>query len=410
MANTLATPDWTVFEVARYFVNSLRGVGQFNRTYSNEYVQAGAKVGDTVKIRLPQQFTTTAGEALTEQNLYDETVNLVLNRRRHVGFGYSSQEMTTDIDALRARYVQPAAETLASTYDRLALADVYKDVFNKVGTPGTTANDPLTYLQAVVKIIDSAGPDENLCAVLAPLDMATIAEANNTLFHPVRQLTENYTRGQMAADQLGIAKWFQDQNIPRHTTGACTGASTPLVNGAGQTGSSIVSDGWGAGVCSLKEGDVIAIAGVYKVNPLSKESTGQLMQFTLTSDISDTAGAITLPISPSIVTTGARQNVSAGPADDAVITFWSMTAGGTQAATVSSQNLIFHPDAFANANADLVMPNGGAKASRVSSKMLNISLRYVEQFDITDDKNRNRLDFLMGSVAVQPRLACRVVG
>lgn len=410
MANTLATPDWVTYEVARYFVNSLRGVGQFNRTYSDEYVQAGAKVGDTVKIRLPQQFTTTAGEALTEQNLYDETVSLILNRRRHVGFGYSSQEGTTDIDELRSRYVQPAAETLASTYDRLALADVYKEVFNKVGTPGTTANDPLTYLQAVVKILDSAGPDEGLCAVLAPLDMATIAEANNTLFHPSKQISENYVRGQMAADQLGISKWFMDQNIPRHTTGAATGASTPLVNGAGQTGSSIVTDGWGAGTASLVEGDVVSIAGVYKVNPLSKESTGQLMQFTLTADASDAAGDLTLPISPSIITTGSRQNVSAAPANNAVVTYWSMAAGGTQAATVSNQNLVFHSDAFANANADLVAPNGGAKFSRVSSKMLNVSLRYVEQFNITDDRNRNRLDFLMGSVAVQPRMATRVVG
>jgi len=408
MANTLATPDWTTFEVARYFANSLRGVGQFNRTYSDEFVQAGAKVGDTVKIRLPQQFTTSSGEGLEEQNLLDETVNLVLNRRRHIGFGYSSAEATTDIQEIRTRYVQPAAETLASTYDRLALADVYKDVYTKVGVPGTTPNDPLTYLQGVARMLDLACPDEGLCAILAPLSNATLSDAVNALFHPARQIAATYEKGQFAADQLGIAKWFNDQNIPRHTTGACTGASTPLVNGAGQTGSSIVSDGWGSGVCSLKEGDIITFAGVYAVNPLSKESTGQLAQFTLTADISDTAGAITLPIAPAIVTSGAKQNVSAGPANNAVITFWSMTAGGTQAATVTPQNLIFHRDAFANANADLAMPRGGATASRVSSKMLNISLRYVEQFDIKDDQNRSRLDFLMGSVAVQPRLACRV--
>lgn len=408
MANTLATPDWTTYEVARYFVNSLRGVGQFNRSYSDEYVQAGAKVGDTVKIRLPQQFTTSSGEGLEEQNLLDETVNLALNRRRHIGFGYSSAEATTDIQEVRKRYVQPAAETLASVYDRLALQDVYKDVYTKVGVPGTTPNDPLTYLQGVARMLDLACPDEGLCAVLAPLSNATLADSVSALFHPARQMSENYTKGQFASDQLGIAKWFNDQNIPRHTTGACTGASTPLVNGAGQTGSSIISDGWGSGVCSLKEGDIITFGGVYAVNPLSKESTGQLAQFTLTTDIADTAGAITLPISPSIVTSGAKQNVSAGPANDAVITYWSMTAGGTQAATVTPQNLIFHMDAFANANADLSMPRGGATATRVSSKMLNISLRYVEQFDIKDDQNRSRLDFLMGSVAVQPRLACRV--
>jgi len=410
MSNTLATPDWVTFEVARNFANSLRGVGQFNRTYSSEYMQAGAKVGSTVKIRLPQQFTTTSGDALEEQNLLDQTVSLVLNRRRHIGFGYSSQEETTDIQAIRERYVKPAADTLASVYDRLALQDVYKDVYNKVGTPGTTPNDPLTYLQAVAKILDSAGPDEGLVAILSPLANATLSDSVSALFHPARQLSETYQRGQFAADQLGIAKWFNDQNTPRHTLGSCTSASTPVINGASQTGSSIVTSGWGSGACDLNEGDVVRIAGVYKCNPLSKESTGQLMDFTLTADISDTTGAITLPISPAIITSGALQNVTASPANGAAVTFWSMTVGGTQAAIDSDQNLVFHPDAFANANADLAAPNGGAVFSRVSSKMLNISLRYVQQYDVTDDKNRNRLDFLMGSRAVKPEFATRVAG
>lgn len=410
MANTLATPDWVTFEVARYFSNSLTGVSQFNREYSDEYVHDGAKVGDTVKIRLPQQFVASSGEALVQQNLLDQTVSLALNRRRHVGFPYSSQEATLDIDAIRARYVQPAAETLANTYDRLSMADVYKAVWNSVGTLGTTPSAALTMLQAKVKLLDQACPDDDMiAAVLDPLCNATLANAVSSLFHPGRQISDTYIKGQFADNQLGIAKWFQDQNVPRFTSGNTT-TSTPLVNGAGQTGSSLISDGWGAGATALNEGDIITVAGVYAVNPVSKESTGRLQQFTLTADISDTAGAITLPISPSIITSGSLQNVSASPANNAVITYWGMAAGGSQAETVSPQSLLFHKSAFASAMADLVMPNGGAKATRVSSKMLNVAMRYVEQFDITTDQNLNRLDILFGSVAVFPGRACRVVG
>lgn len=410
MANTLLSPDWVTFEVARGFVNSLRGVGQFNRQYKSDFKADGAKVGDTVKIRLPHQWAASEGEAADYQNILDRSVSLILNRRRHIAFSYSTAEDTLEIEAFRERYVRPAAETLASIYDRLALADVYKDVYNALGTLGTTPNSALTYLQSVVKILDGAGPDEGLVAVLDPLANATIANQTTTLFHPGGKVAENWSKGQFAAEQLGISRWFNDQNAPRFTSGACTSASTPLVNGASQTGSSIVTDGWGSGACSLKKGDIVTFAGVRQVNPLSKESTGRLMQFTLTADVSDSSGAITLSISPSIITTGALQNVDAAPADNATITYWGMAAGGTQAATVSPQNLVFHPDAFATVMVDLAMPEGGATASRVNSTQLNMAMRYVRQYSIDSDQNKGRLDMLFGSVAVQPRLACRVVG
>jgi hypothetical protein len=229
------------------------------------------------------------------------------------------------------------------------------------------------------------------------------------MFHPGGKLTENWERGQFAAEQLGISKWFTDQNTPRFTSGACVANSTPLINGAGQTGSTINTDGWGL-LTSLVTGDVVTFAGVYGVNPLSKASTGRLQQFVLTADITDTAGAIAMTISPPIVTSGPLQNVTNSPADNAVITYWNLVAGATVAATVGPQNLVFHPEAFASGMADLVMPNGGARGTRVQSKQLAVSMRYVEQFQITSDQNLNRLDILFGSAAVQERLACRVTG
>jgi hypothetical protein len=410
MANTLVTQEHVTYDVAMHFVNSLRGVAQFDRSYSDEFASDGGKVGDTIKVRLPQQFEASDGEALVLQNLLDRTVNVILNRRRHVGFGWSSAQATTDLDDIRGRYVQPAAETLANIYDRVSLADVYKSVYNSTGTLGTTPSAALTYSQARVKILDLAGPDEGLKAVLEPLANATIANATAALFHPSGKVSENWTKGQFADNQLGISAWYQDQNIPRFTSGSATSASTPLVNGASQTGSSIVTDGWGSGATALKKGDIVTFGSVYFVNPMSKESTGRLGQFVLTADVSDTTGAATLSISPSIITSGPLQNVTAAPADNATITYWGMAAGGTQAATVSPQNLVFHPKAFASVMADLVMPNGGAKGTRVNSKALSVSMRYVEQYELTSDQNLNRLDILFGSAPIQERLAARVVG
>ena len=410
MANTLATPSWTTKEVARYFLNEITFVKNVNRTYDSQYVQAGAKVGNTVNARLPQRFVANDGQALQVQNLYDETVPITLTNQKNVAFGYSSAQATTELDNIRQRYVMPAAETLANAADVLAWQDVYKDVYSMIGVPGTTPSATLTYLQAGVKLTDLATPQSGRVACLDPLAMATLASATSTLFHPSASISENYRKGQFGRNQLGVDDWYQDPNRPVHTTGTFT-AATPLVDGAGQTGSTININGWASGATTLNKGDILTIAGVYSVNPLSKQSTGRLQQFVVTADTADAAGVTaTLPISPSIITSGALQTVSASPANDAVVLVWSATSGGALAATASPQGMVYHPDAFAFVMADLVQPGAGARSTTVRSKQWGISIRMVEQYQIATDQNPSRLDILIGAATVQPRLACRVAG
>lgn len=409
MANTLVTPTWVTNETARRFMNSVKGIANFNRSYDDQYRQAGAKQGYTVQARLPVRFTVSDGQAYQEQDIIDTTVPITLTNQKHVDFGFSSAQATQEIDRVRERYVNPAADSLASAADVLGMKAVFADISNSVGTPGTTPSAPLTYLQAGVKITDLAGPDDGRVAILDPLAMATLAQAASTLFNPQAAQSQNWRKGQFGANQLGVEQWYQDQNIPRHTTGSFA-ASTPLTNGAGQTGSTIVTDGWAA-AANLKKGDVFTIGGVFGVNPLSYVSTGRLQQFSLTADATEAAGAMTLSITPSIIATGSLQTVSAAPADNAQITVWSANpVGGTLAATVSPQSFIWHPDFSAFVMADLVAPNGGARSTTARSRDYGISLRYVEQYQATTDKNLNRLDMLIGAAPLQPRLSCRVVG
>jgi hypothetical protein len=410
MANTLATPSWVTKEVARYFTNEITFVKNVNRTYDNQYVQAGAKVGNTVNARLPQRFLATDGQALQLQNLFDETVPITLTNQKNVAFGYSSAQATTELDMIRSRYVQPGAETLANAADVLAFADVYADVYSTIGTPGTTPATTLLYLQAGVKLTDLATPQNKRCAVLDPLAMATIANTSSSLFNPSATISENYTKGQFGRGQLGIDDWYQDPNRPVHTTGTFT-ASTPLVNGASQTGSSLITDGWASGATSLTKGDTFTVGGVFSVNPLSRQSTGRLQQFVVTADISDTTGDMTIAISPSIITSGALQTVSNSPANEAVITVWSANpAAGTLATTNCPTGMVFHKDAFAFVMADLIRPGAGARATTVRSKQWGIAIRMVEQYQIATDQNPSRLDILIGAATVQARLACRVTG
>jgi hypothetical protein len=263
MANTLATPDWVTKEVGRGFVNGITFVKNVTRTYDDQYVISGAKVGDTVKARLPQRFTVTDGAAFQPQALYDSTVPISLTNQKNVAFSDTSWERTTSLDEMRKRYVDPAAQRLAEAADKLAFANVYADVYNSIGTPGSGGpTTPFEYLEAGVKLTDGACPKKGRVAVLDQYQMAVIANATNTLFHPSATITENYEKGQFARMQLGIEKWLQDPSRPTHSTGTFT-ASTPVVNGASQTGSSLVTSGWASGASSLAKGDIFTLAGVY---------------------------------------------------------------------------------------------------------------------------------------------------
>jgi hypothetical protein len=184
------------------------------------------------------------------------------------------------------------------------------------------------------------------------------------------------------------------------------------VNGANQTGSTLITNGWASGATNLKKGDIIELAGVFSVNPISRVSTGRLQQFTVTADISDSGGAIAaLPISPSIITSGPLQTVSGSPASGAAIYVWNTRQTTyAQSATVSPQSLILHESAAAFVVVDLAEPNGGAKSTFARSQDYGISIRFVQQYLLNSDQNGNRLDMLFGAAPVRVENACRVVG
>ncbi len=410
MANTLATPSWVTKEVARGFVNDLSFLANVNKTYDDQYEISGAKVGNTVNARMPQRFTVTDGQALQLQNLYDQTVPITLTNQKNVAFGYSSAQATTELDEIRARYVKPGGQALANAAEVLAFQAVYRDIYSCVGVPGTTPSTTALYLQAGVKLTDLGVTMNDRVAVLDPLAMVTIANTSSLLFNG--PIAKNYRTGQFSGEQLGISEWYQDPNRPVHTTGTFT-ASTPLIKGAAQTGSVLITDGWASSAATLNKGDIFTIAGVNSVNPVSYQSTGRLQQFVVTATTTSVGvDMATLPVSPPIITSGQLQTVDASPADDAVITVLGATsaAGGTLATTTSPQSFVYHPDAFAFVMADLMKPSAGCKATTVRSKELGISIRMVEQYQIGSDQNPSRLDILIGAATLQARLACRVMG
>ena len=281
---------------------------------------------------------------------------------------------------------------------------LYKYVPNYVGTVSTQL-DYKKFQQAGQVLTENLAPSSQRCFILNPSSRVEFSDAVKGLFQSSNNIENQYKEG--IVGRTGGFDVFENTMIPAHTTG--TYAGTPLTNGANQgstgadnayaTTSSLITDGWSS--TSLKAGDIITIADVYEVHPETKQSTGKLKKFTVTADVSDTAGAITMTISPAIIAGGAYQNVTARAGDNKTITVLGTSA------TAYGQNIAFHKDAFAFVTADLEVPNGVDMAAREVYD--GVSMRFVRWFDGDAGEFKSRIDILYGYAPVYPELAVRAV-
>ena len=386
MANTLLTPTAVTRESLRILHQKLNFVGNIVREYDDSYAKSGAKIGDSLKIRLPNQYTVRSGATLSAQDTTESSVTLQVATQKGVDLNFTSVDLTLSLDDFSKRIIQPAMSVLAATIEADALS-MYKDVSNSIWNGGSAA----TYnkaLDARVLLQRALAPQSDRMALMDSLAMADVVKDTKSLFQDDASIAKQYKEGYMG--RAAGFDWAENTMMPAHTRGGSNGAY--LVNGATQTGSTLVVD-TGAGAPAA--GDVITIPGVFSVHPETKVSTGVLQQFVIGAGATTTS----FPISPAIVTSGATQNVSGSPADNAAVTFL-----GT-ASTAVQTSLLFQKEAFAFATADLVMPSGVDFASR--QVLDGISMRVVRQYDINNDKFPCRLDVLYGYKTLRSQLAVR---
>ncbi len=401
-ANVLLTISMITREALRVLENNLTFTKRISRQYDDRFGVEGAKIGTTLNVRKPPRYLGRVGQAINIEAAVETSVPVVLNTQRGVDIQFSSQDLALSIDDFSERFIKPAIASVANAIDADGLA-LYKKVSNTVGTPGTVPNALLTYLQAGVNLDNEAAPmDGDRCIVINPLMQATLVDALKGLFQASTEIAAQYRKGAMGTS-IGF-DFYMDQNIQTHTVGPLGGV--PLVDGANQTGATLNTKGWTAAIGPrLNEGDVFTVAGVYQVNPQSRQSTGALRQFTVGADTaSDAGGLAVVPISPEMIGPGsAFQTVSALPGDGAVIT----VLGAANA--VSPQGLAFHKDWCTLACADLPLPRGVDMAGRMSDRQLGMSIRMVRAYNVSNDQFPCRLDILYGWSALRPtELACRI--
>lgn len=407
MSNSYLKPDAITAEAQRVLHNSLPFTKNIDKQHDKETEFGGQKRGSTLRIRLPNQYSVRTTWTINAQDQNEQSVSLVIGQIRGVDMNFSDADLALEINEFSKRFIQPAVKKLASYIDYYNISQAYKDTYHSVGTPGTTPNTTLVWLQAGQKLNEAVCPEDDRIAVINPAAQASTVSGLSSLFHASSALEKQYLKGKMGT-ALGF-DWYMSQNVPSHTTGTNADDASILVDDNTSTNiaegmTTIHVDGLDSATGTFKEGDVFTIGSVYAINPETKESTGQLQQFVVQADVTAASNECDVTFLPAIYSSssGGLQNVSALPADGAAVTVWG------SASTAYPQNLVFHPEAYTFATANLEMPTDVSFKSQLSVDGIN--MRILRQYDINNANYPCRIDVFFGFLAQRPGLATRVWG
>jgi hypothetical protein len=399
MANSILTIDMITRKALEILENNLVLTRNVNRQYDDSFAVEGAKIGSTLRIRLPDRALVTDGAALQVQDDNEQFTTLTVASQKHIGVNFTSAELTMQLDDFAERVLKPRISQLASSIDA-DVANAYKTIGNSVGTPGTTPSTSLVLLQAQQKLNENAAVMNPRYATVNPAANAGLVEGMKGLFNPTDTISKQFKNGMMGMGVLGFDEVNMSQSIKQHTTG--TRAATGATTGAAVTseGATTLTLTVGSGE-TIAVGDVFTIADCYAVNPQTRESTGSLFQFVaLASSTSTTTATVT--VAPIYSANHALATVNALPANSKAVVF--VGAASSQ----YPQNLVYHKDAITFATADLLLPQGVDMAARAVHN--GISLRVVRQYDINNDRMPCRIDVLYGYSTIRPQMACRLWG
>ncbi len=398
MSNSLLTLGGITKEAVRLWKNSNAFMMSIDRQYDDSYAVTGAKIGSQLRIRLPNDFIPRTGPTLSLNTVNEQQVTLTMGTQKGVDVPFSSVDRTLSMDNYSERILAPMINVLAGAI----AADIMTGANPSNMTSNTTSPTATDFLNAGAILDKMSAPRGNRKAILDPQTQARTVGSLTGLFNPTGRISKQFDSGEMMGPALGIQDWMSDQTIRTATPGTAAGIT---VSGASQTGNSILMAASTAG--TLQVGDVITIAGVHRVNRITKIAGAELMQFTVTALANLTTTASAVSIYPAITPSNAGaavqyQTVDVSPASGAAVTI--VNAGFSAG---YRRNLVLRPEAVTMVSADLYLPEKGVvEAARETFD--NISIRMITSYDPTSDQTYTRMDVLYGYLWVRPEWAVLV--
>ncbi len=400
MSNSILTIDMITRKALEILENNLVITRNVNRQYDDSFAVEGAKIGSTLRIRLPDRALVTDGAALQVQDDNEQFTTLTVASQKHIGVNFTSAELTMQLDDFAERVLKPRISQLASSIDA-DVANAYKSIGNTVGTPGTTPSTSLVLLQAQQKLNENAAVMNPRYATVNPAANAGLVEGMKGLFNPTDTISKQFKNGMMGTGVLGYDEVNMSQSIKQHMTGSRVATGNSVTTTVSSEGAASIALTIGSGL-TVKAGDVFTVADCFAVNPQTRESTGSLFQFVALADATASGTAIVVTVAPIYTAANALATVDSFPASGKAVIF--VGAATSQYA----QNLVYHKDAITFATADLLLPQGVDMAARAVHN--GISLRVVRQYDINNDRMPCRIDVLYGFSTIRPQMGCRIWG
>lgn len=404
MANSLVTIDMVTREALRIAHEKCQFIGTVDRQYDDSFAKTGAKIGSSLRVRKPNQYTRTTGSRVMDvQDQSELTSTITVATQDHVDMRFNSAELALSIDELSKRYIEPAVSVLVSGIESDFLAYATKATYNVAGTAGTGITTLDVPGKARAKLNQYLAPkDGNRAIQVDSVTMGALVNGTAAYFHPSKDIEKQWREGLVA--RTSMADFYENDRIWSLTNGSDVTANTDAA--------ALVTDGGSTidfhtllAVANQRVGQVFTIAGVYACHPETKAAYPHLQQFTITA-----IGATTTTVSPAFYLTGPRKNVcSSTGADLATTDFNAKTLTFVGAASTSyPMPLMYHKEAFQFVTADLPLMDDAAKCVRRVQD--GLSLRVWQASDIRNDELLMRIDILYGMAALRPEWACRLIG
>ncbi len=368
--------------------------------YDGSFAIDGAKIGQILRIRLPNDYVVTDGPAMSLQSTTEQYTTLEVTSQKNVAVPFTSAERTMSIDdyseIIMAPMINNLAGKVASTVMLASEGGVCNFVSNVDGAGNIISPTSEQFLQANAILDDNSADGMTRRVVNDPTTDARTTTSLQGLLNPATEISAQYRTGMMKSG-LGYERWFRDQTVIKHTSGTF---STGTVVGADQTGTSITVTTTG----TFTAGDIITFAGVNGVNRVTKQDQGTLRQFVVTAAYAGGAGNISIYPALTPQQGGADvqyQTVVSSPANGAVITMASKSG------EVYRKSIAYAQKAITMATADLVLPRKAVEEA-ARAQYDGISMRVLTDYLPNSDQLATRVDVLFGQRYIRPEWCCVV--
>src|SRR5215203_2067425 len=216
MANTVLTPTAVTREALRVLHQKLNFVGSINRQYDDSFAKSGAKIGDSLKIRLPNEYTVRSGATLAAQDTSEISTTLQVATQKGVDLTFTSDDLTLDLDDFSARILDPAMSVLGAAVEADAF-NMYKQVYNQVNNHGA-ASTFAKILAGRKILVDNLAPPGDRTIQLSTQDNVDMVDALKGLFNDPTNISKQYKDGYLG--RTAGFDFHESTYIPSFTSGA----------------------------------------------------------------------------------------------------------------------------------------------------------------------------------------------